>query len=379
MSEERIQCPECDKRYKLPANPPATFECRQCGTLMDLSDFGGAPEPEPAEVAAPAAGGGAPATRRQRARGGGGARRSRSRGGGGARRSSARRGGGRGGYDDYDDGGGRGGYRGRQKQGNPALVLGLVAIAVLAVVVVVVMNQREEVEDPGPVAEAPKTSGTPGLSENTPVKKPGEWKKDLPGGDPTAKTDGDDEPLAPIRKKKRSKRIRLSTVTIKKFDWPEEVDEATRPKVEEAIENLMRGGRDGIEAADYLVGLGRPVAGRLISQFKVIEESPGLDSREGKSMLGAVDNVLRKIDGWIERRWEEEKRIQHFSTPSFVMGIMRRWTYWWENDVWKDDPRDPWDPHVDDWDDPDRKKAKAAAKKKEEERKAKGFSKPAGR
>lgn len=36
-----VQCPSCEKRFRLPPNPPATFTCTGCGTVMDLSDFGG--------------------------------------------------------------------------------------------------------------------------------------------------------------------------------------------------------------------------------------------------------------------------------------------------------------------------------------------------
>ena len=116
---------------------------------------------------------------------------------------------------------------------------------------------------------------------------------------------------------------------------------------------MYAGGRDGSDAADWLVQQGRPIAGRIINEFKVIQASPGFDNREGASLAMMIDGVLRRIDGQIERFWEERERVRAwgaFAAPSFIERIAKCWTWWWIEGEWKSNPREPWDPFEDESD-----------------------------
>ena len=398
-----IQCPQCDKKFRLPENPPATFTCNQCGTLMDLSDFGGADQPEQPEPAAAAAPAGAPRSRRSRARGGhrggggGGAAAAGSaptRQGGGRRRArrGAARGGGRGRgsaaqHDEYDDE--PRGRRGGPQKSNSAAIIGVVAAVVVVVVLIVVASNKGEVDDSAtggggstagidgrPAGGGLKTTrlkttpigGTAGGAGTGAEPIAG----DPSGGEPT----GGSGATGTSGKKKRSGRYkRMSKVEFEIFDWPEEVDEETRAKVDECIKALYLGGRDATDAEEYLVGKGRPICGRLISEFKNISDSPGLDTKQGASLAGAIDAVLRKIDGWMERKWKELKPVRHSSHPNFTKRVAQRWTWWWANDEWKHEPRKPWDPFEDESDDTETGIKEPEKKKK---KKGSGFSKRAG-
>ncbi|MDJ0520658.1 MAG: hypothetical protein QNJ90_01145 [Planctomycetota bacterium] len=353
-----IQCPQCDKRFRLPENVPATFTCTGCGTLMDLSDFGGAePEPEPVRPARSSrGGGGAPRTRTQRRKGGG-------RSGGRAAAGPApsrrgRAGGRRRGRHAHDDEP-HGGYaqRAQRRQGNGLLIGSLVGLGVAIILVIVMLSGKDDDTGPGDGGKKTAAKGTEGTSgagtssKGTPGTKKGPVKpgsKEVPvAADGTELTAPDGtgeggEGAAP--KRKRPKPVRLSRLKLEKWPWPDEVDEATRVQVEEAIQNLYRGGRDGNEAEDFLVSKGRIVCGRVISEFRAIEESPGFHDREGASRAGAIDTVLRKIDGVIERKFFEENRIRASSRPTFTLTIARRWTWWWKTEEWKNNPREPFDP-----------------------------------
>ncbi|MDF1702239.1 MAG: hypothetical protein P1V36_13870 [Planctomycetota bacterium] len=398
---EAIHCPECNKKYSLPANPPATFTCRQCNTLMDLSDFGGQDAPaEPARKQ----GGGPPRSRKQRARGGGGAPPPPSRGGGGraSRGSRGGRGGGapaasrgRGGrrgaaQDDGDDGRGgrRGGGRGGKDNNNAVIIGSLVGLLVVVGLVVAIMMSKDDApvqptegtktakkeatkaltglsSDPAaeaPTAEAPKAEAPKGEAPKAEAPK-----STAPAGEaPKGAAPKGEAPVESSRLRNRS----IRGMKLQKHAWPDEVDTETRTQVDEAVAALYRGGRDSLDAREFLEAKGRPIAGRLISEFKVIQESPGFEGREGASLAGIFDSVLRTIDGWQERRFREQNQIRATSQPSFTLRVAQRWTAWWVTEEWKNNPRKPWDPHEDSFDE---QPAKKGAKKK-----GSGFRKRAG-
>jgi len=375
-----IQCPQCDKKFRLPENPPATFTCNQCGTLMDLSDFGGE---EPAAVPALAATDEVPA--RGAPAGGAGASGSTASGSTASgpsphrhrprrrRRPARGRGAGDEGNDD-EQGGHHHHYQ--HKRDNTPLIIGGVAAFVLVAIFVAMSMSKDDEPDPVKAAGGSTVSADPNAGLTT-IKGPG--KAGAPGTVGGLNPDGTPIELTAdgARKKnskRRGKRIRLSGLDLQTFDWPEEVDAETQQKVEDALVGLYRGGRDGLDAVEYLVAQGRPICGRLISEFKTMQDGPGFGNMEAKSKLGAIDGTLRKIDGWIERKWKENKVIKHHSTSSFVTGIAKRWTYWWMEDVWKDDPMKPWDPTEDESDDTADGR-KAPEKKK---RKKSGYGKRAG-
>ena len=94
---------------------------------------------------------------------------------------------------------------------------------------------------------------------------------------------------------KRRTRPPLRKIELKKFDWPDEVDAATRAAAEEHLENMVEiGGRDGRDAEDWFRQQGRKICGRLISEFPVIVERYGME-REGMMRLMVLDRVLSSL------------------------------------------------------------------------------------
>jgi hypothetical protein len=278
MSQD-VLCPQCQKRYSLPEDPPATYACTQCGTVLDLSAFRGgaggarhraAPPPQP-------------------------------------RAPGARRAGG----------------------SNAAVTWGIVGVAALVLLVIVVSAGKDPVEeDPRPRKRVEVVEAPPPEPIAAPVDTVHTRKRD--------------------RKRTRKGKPNISRVELKSFEWPEAIDSETRNRVETAIATLYRGSRDASDARDYLVGLGHPICGRLVSEFHAIRSSPGFDNREGASMASVIDGTLRLIDGFIEREFKETARIRAwgiYAAPSFIERIAKRWTWWWENEEWRTNPRTPWDPH----------------------------------
>ncbi|MGE0192804.1 MAG: hypothetical protein AB7T63_12280, partial [Planctomycetota bacterium] len=146
----------------------------------------------------------------------------------------------------------------------------------------------------------------------------------------------------------RKPRLNANRVELQVFDWPEEVDAAIRTEADTHIEGIRRGGRDGREAEEWFVKQGRPVAVRLVSEFKrLADESNNFEdgprNNEFRSIAAAVDSTLRKIDGWMERRFEMEDPLRHNTPGSTVMAVAKRWTLWWQEGYWKNDPLPPWD------------------------------------
>lgn len=338
-----ILCPQCNKKFRVGDRPPATYNCTKCGLLMDLTPFGGADRKKPA--AAPAG----PTPSR------GPARRRPARGGTRRRGPPSR--------EAYDDGYDERDYRRRPQSNNSALIISIVAVVVLAVVIIVATSSDDE--------------PPPRVVKKTEVEEPTD---DMPFA---PELTGDDTGSVPktARKPRKKRKPRLGRIELQAFAWPEEVDASTRQRVEASIQDLYRGGRDSTEAKDWLVAQGRPICGRLISEFKSINKSPGFDNREGASMAMTIDGTLREIDGWIERFWEEEQRIRAWgvgASPDFIRRIAKRWIYWWLEDVWKDEPREPWDPMVDAKDALEGDALEGEGTEKKPEKKPGGFTKRAG-
>lgn len=245
------------------------------------------------------------------------------------------------------------------RQKSNAALWGVIGVGVLALLVVYVATKGEDETEPPPRRTA-AVGPAPALTDDTPEVA---------------------APRVPYSRRKRSRtrkgKPNIARVQLQSFEWPDEVDAGTRAQVEDAIINLYRGGRDGVEAGDWLVSQGHVVCGRLISEFKTIKASPGFDNREGASMASVIDGTLRRIDGFIEREWKETARIRAwgiYAAPSFIDRTARRWTWWWKTGEWKTNPQRPWDPHEEVDDMADGYKRPGAKKKK----KKGGYSKPAG-
>ena len=321
---QAVLCPQCDKRYNLPENPPATFTCKQCGTPMDLSAFGGGEPPAPS---GPQKGTG----RRRRARG----------------PSPQER---------------------REKRENKAPVFAIIVVVLIVVVLIAARSGSDEPNEPPPkpkkvavVEPLEVPAPAPSAEEQWAAMKKRKTKR------PPVRDDG-------------SLKLRLGRIHLKPLDWPEEVSAETRQKVEESLALIYAGGADGADAREWLVGQGRPIAGRLISEFVSIKESPGWDNRDGTSMAMQIDAVLREIDGFMERTCREREQIRStgvFAGQSFMTRIAKRWTWWWESGEWQTNPKKPWDPFDDESDD-SATGMKPLESKKTDKKKGGGFGKRAG-
>jgi len=256
------------------------------------------------------------------------------------------------------------------------LIGSIIAFAAAIILVIVVMNKGGD--DTGDATKTTAAGAAGNTSGGTSAGKAGSPAKagaagTAPQGS-TAAGHGAALPDEPTAKPVHKKPVHLGRLKLEKFSWPDEVDAETRTQVDEAIQNLYRGGRDGKDAAEFLISKGRVVCGRIVSEFRTIEESPGFQSRDGASMCGAIDNLLRRIDGVIERKFYEENHIRASSQPSFITGIAKRWVWWWSNEEWKNTPREPYDPFSESIE-----SIKEAAKaKKHKKTTKKGFGKRAG-
>jgi transcription initiation factor TFIIIB Brf1 subunit/transcription initiation factor TFIIB len=365
-----IQCPNCSKKYRLPDQPPATFECRNCGTVLDLSGFQAAAAPA---AAAPAH----PSTRGARRRGHGAAR------AGGAR--AVRRGGRGAPVDEAGDEGqvGRGRHGRQPQKSNPALLWGSLAAMVVAVVGLAIFLSSLKDEDgektvaetpasrrgpslpliPGadgeddePGAPAPAAAGAPGEPASAPGRPPagtpagagGGDDDDLPpiGGRP-APTTADLERLPPPTGKTNYNSTRAEVQT---YPWPRDVTAEERNAIDEAVRTAIeQGGRDGADAERYLVGMDLKAAGRLISEFKRLKDEYGFESPEGLSRMMVIDRTLRRIDGMMERFFNAREALRSVSPPNEAERIVKRWNWWYDLEKWRVRMK-PWDPRVDEAD-----------------------------
>ena len=322
MDADVIQCPTCGKKYKLSGTPPATFQCRNCGTVMDLSAYGAAPAAPPPPVPAPSAaappGRSAAPTRGRRP-----GRRTRTRG---AAAGRGRRGG-----DDYDAG-----YDGEEDEGpgryhrkksNPALLWGSIGGCVVALLVLVILMSSRK-KPPAPIEKAEEEVVVPiavPVEPSPPPEKKKRVPKVAPGREDEKRPElreGDlyDIPI-PEGKRKYSER----QAELKIYPWPDYVTEAERAKIEESITSFEWGGRDMTDAEEYFVALDARTddgklkpgdqfkcVGRLIGEFKKIydEFNGDIATPDCMSRLMVVDRILRRIDGMQQRDFQNREGIR---------------------------------------------------------------------
>jgi hypothetical protein len=174
----------------------------------------------------------------------------------------------------------------------------------------------------------------------------------------------------------RDGKPRLDRIVVAEQPWPDSVDAATRTRVEALIPKLYEGGRDGVEARDALIRAGRPICGRLISEFRLIQREQGFDNREGASRAAVIDGLLRSIDGQVERFWKHTERVRAwgiYAAPSFIKRVAGYWNWWWSSGEWSKTPRAPWVPQEDGTDTP-----RAGAPAAKPPQRHQGWRKPAG-
>lgn len=252
----------------------------------------------------------------------------------------------------------------------------MTAIIIIVVVVIVLIAIRSGGDDP-----QPKPSKAARKPMETSRIEPPPLQSDLERSGPQKKR----APKKPKVNDDGSLKLHLSRVELKALDWPEDVSADTRAQTDQAIRSMYAGGADGRDAEAWLVAQGRPIAGRLISEFVAIRESPGFDNRGGTSMAMQVDALLHKIDGFIERACNEEGKVSStgfYAGQSFITRTAKRWTWWWESGAWQSTPLKPWDPFEDESDDtPEGQKKTDTPNKKpknEDPKKGRGFGRRAG-
>ncbi len=344
---QAILCPQCEKKFSLGDHPPAQATCTQCGTLMDLTAFGGKTAP-PRDTPPKAASGGTPSRRSSRGP---------ARSGGGRRRSSSRR------------APQEGPPPRRAPQQKSAATPILIFVGVLIVVLMIVVAAKRD-DDDGPAGTQTADVTSEDVTSEAGTSEAGTYEgrahadrgsqgapqasyRSGPSAKAPAKEGDAGTSKVPRVPRNRSGKPRVNRIQLKTHAWPDEIAGATRAQADKALETVYKGGRDAVEAADWLVKQGRPMAGRIISEFRAIESNPGFDNRQGASMAANIDGMLRRIDGQIERFWDERERIRAwgaYAAPSFIQRIAKRWTWWWVEEEWKVNPHKPWDPFEDESD-----------------------------
>lgn len=336
-----IQCPACSQKFNMQGRLPALFTCTKCQQQMDLTGFPGYVPEEPAAAKRAAA----------PERGGRGTRRRRD-------------------EDEDDD---RDERRGRApaKKDNTPLILGIVGVVVLAVIVVVVMMKKG---DPGatqpatpreggvdasniPVGEAPAFKYPAHLDPNNPEnfkqhRKDGTVVNPDPGASPTPGA-----PAAPGIKPAEAPKAAPGSGTIKTWPYPDDVTAEERARIDQALDTAVNNvGVDQREAEALLVKLGVKAGWRLVSEFKHLQDTTSFEGRKGKVSAMIVDRILRKIDGFMEKRTGYHECINPESTLEYMTGVAKRWNDWLEKGYYKT-PIPPFDPRVDAADEPKEKPA----------------------
>lgn len=354
-----IQCPTCSKKYRLKGTPPPTFECRSCGTVMDLSAFAAPaqaapPAAQPAPPAAPPAGraaaappGSVPSRRAGRSRSAARGRRGRQHG-----------------HEDdhgYDDEGGRGHYH--SKGPNQAMVFGSAIVVVVALVAFILWVSRDK---PKPVVEEKKEVATKHVYVETPdepeevvvVKKAPKVAK---GREDEKRPELREGHLESVPIPEGKTKYNAGRAEIRTYPWPEYVTAEERNKIEEAVTNLELGGIDAQDAERYLIGLdarsddgtlkpGEEFKGvaRVVSEFKnILDEYNGeVNDRLCLARLMQLDRILRRIDGMQQRDFGDREGIRSQSMDRHVKLVIKRWNWWYDLEKWRK-RREPWDETLD--------------------------------
>jgi hypothetical protein len=329
-----VQCPNpaCNKKYNLKGSIPALFTCTKCGQAMDLSAFGGA-RATPAAPAAPSRAG---------ARGGPRSRRDRD-----------------------DDEGGRARYEAKPS-GHAALIWGSVGAVALAVGLFLFLKDDEKPAPPPtpPPAATPPADPTSVFATPGEPASPGTALEPVPGvaaGAPTSPVPAVVPAVVPPAsgpkptpgpKPAEPSRTPSGNTTIKTWPYPDDVTAEERERIERALETALNDtGITMREAQDTLVGMKKKAVWRLVSEFKHIQDTDTFESRKGLQRAMIVDRNLRRIDGFMERRTGYKEHINPESSPDYATGVAKRWNAWLDSGMWKTDLA-PWDPRVDESDEP---------------------------
>ena len=125
--------------------------------------------------------------------------------------------------------------------------------------------------------------------------------------------------------------------------------EADRKKIDDLIQKAVfeNNGSDSLAAGRELVAMGLKAAPRLLNVFYTVKVGEGFDSQEGKMKASVADSLLRKIDGYMERKRRVKRADQGDVRPE-VGGVHREDVAgWWDTEAYKK-PEKPYDARYDD-------------------------------
>ncbi len=143
--------------------------------------------------------------------------------------------------------------------------------------------------------------------------------------------------------------ISVSKVVLHAVGQHPEATPDEQQKIDALIQKAVfeNAGADSRRAETELVGIGVKAAPRLINVFFTVKSGEGFSTREGLMKCHVADSVLRRIDGWIERgNSPRNTPISAASDPVWAERIMKMWTKWWDDELYKK-PLKPWDERVD--------------------------------
>lgn len=349
--DDVIQCPTCSKKYRLKGAPPPTFQCRSCGTVMDLSAFAASQPAQPAAPPPPPAAGPASAPGgipvRHHGRPGRGHRRGgRGHGGDGgkSRRDQVPE-------DEYGYEDERPHYRSKQGA-STGLILGSIGGVLVAIVLIFVMVGRDkdkEIEETPEIVATLPPPPPPPPPEPEPVKSA---PKVTPGREDEKRPELREGRLENVPIPEGKRKYHVGQAEIKTYPWPDHVTAEEKNRIEKEIDNLKWGGRDSRDAENYFAELDafpKPgeefkVVGRLINEFKTIcdEFNNDLTQIACMSRLMVIDRILRRIDGMQQRDFGDRAGIRSQSTDKHAMTVMKRWNWWYDLEKWRM-RREPWD------------------------------------
>jgi hypothetical protein len=316
-----IQCPQCSKKFKLPAKPPAVFSCTACGTAMDLSSFRDAAAAAPA--AAPSA---APEPSSKASKSARSSSRSASpRAGKPARltarvhrgRAAAAEEGGDGEDGEHES------FSGPPKKSNTGILIAVFGLVVVGGFVLLISRKKSHEGDKNSIVKPEAHE-----SNAPPVVVPEAAMTEAAMTEPT---------------KPEVKKGTFHPVGHHPDATPEE-----QAKIDALIKTAIfeNSGSDSRVAGDELVKMGIKAAPRIIDVFNTVKSGEGYDDRMGRLKAQVADALLRRIDGYQERV-KKSMPIRNTSNMNFAEGVAKSWISWWDNEYWKKNPLKPWDPRVD--------------------------------
>jgi len=355
MAEQICVCPQCGKKYKLKEEFDAkSFSCKGCGATVWV---GGKP-PAPAPTSRRSSGGAAPTPHRR-----GRTAAKAAAGGRAGRRSRGRQ------EEEPEEEGGRRG-RGREKPKSSANILMAVgAVAIVGIIVAIALMSGKKGKEEGgqqPVAQQPgggtgeglaatgnqtptqpatqqptatgpgANAGTTGSATDTTPTGEGTTKDPTAGDgeeDGSSSSEGGETPTKLGGKTKRPDGLtpHAPPATLSHL-------ESTPPDLRKQIDDLIAvmfdpmAGRDGLDAKEKLIAIGKPaflpILGKMAVIRDTITDTDSMEERQQEASLMLADQCLRGMDGFLDARGKQI--IRPGTDKKYLSYILvlhyRRWT-----------------------------------------------------